>query len=502
MATAALIGVYSGGFPNWINNSSSVVTWQNNSSATVQWRGQFQLVGSVTSNITVALTGVSSTGAVGTVTAALAESLSGVTGTGSVGSVTPNSAIAITQDAATGSVGTVTANQTYSISNVTGTGAVGSVTAAPNIPLTQVSATGAVGSVSPAKTASLSQVSATGAVGTVTAALSAGVSQVVTTGSVGNVPGGDSDALTGVSATGSVGSVSPSWTVALTNVTGTGAVGTVTASFSIGISQVSATGAVGTVTYFSYVSVALTGVSATGSAGTVTSGNAQAITGVVATGTVGTVSASIYPLIYDSIYNVVNANEIVYPDVEWTRNQGYGYAQTVSQTPFYQGPPTWVPQVLVANLGDPIPPVYVDVPSVVGLKPYDATVALQQIGLTAGSPSYTPSNTVPNGLVISQDKTAGLSVLFGTVVNMVVSMGPPMPNQYNPATVVVPDYTGVTLDAAKVSMINLNLMTGPIIYAASNTIAVNSVISQLPLAGSTVSQGSTVTLTVSMGTHA
>ena len=157
---------------------------------------------------------------------------------------------------------------------------------------------------------------------------------------------------------------------------------------------------------------------------------------------------------------------------------------------------------MVANLGAPIPPVYVVVPLVVGLKPYDATVALQQIGLTAGSPSYTPSNTVPNGLVISQDQTAGLSVPFGTVVNMVVSIGPPVPNQYNPATVVVPNYVGSTLDAAKVSMINNNLMTAPIIYANSNTIPVNSVISQLPLAGSTVAQGSTVTLTVSMGTHA
>ena len=85
MATAALIGVYSGGYPNWTNNSSSVVSWQNNSLATVQWRGQFQLVGSVTSNITVALTGVSGAGAVGTVTAALSETLSGVSASGSVG---------------------------------------------------------------------------------------------------------------------------------------------------------------------------------------------------------------------------------------------------------------------------------------------------------------------------------------------------------------------------------------------------------------------------------
>ena len=501
MATAALLGVYSGGFPNWTNNSSSVVTWQNNSLATVQWRGQFQLVGSVTSNITVALTGVSATGAVGSVTAALSASISQVSGTGSVGSVSPSISAALTQDSATGAVGTVTANSSVAITNVTGTGSVGSVTANFSVAVTQVNATGAVGSVSPAKTVAITQVAATGAVGTVTAALSAGVSQVVTTGSVGSVPGGDSDALTGVSATGSVGTVSPSWTVAITGVTGTGNVGTVTAAPNFGITQVSATGAVGTVTYASFVDVAITGVSGTGAVGTPIGSNALAVTGVYATGSVGSVSAVIYPLIYDTIYNVVNANQIVYPDVEWTRNAGYAYAETVSQTPFYQGNPNWVPQVLVANLGDPIPPVYAVVPSVVGLKPYDATVSIQQVGLTAGSPSYVSSNTVPNGLVISQDQTAGLSVPFGTVVNMVVSIGPPVPNQYNPATVVVPNYVGSTLDAAKISMINNNLMTAPIIYANSNTIPVNSVISQLPLAGSTVAQGSTVTLTVSMGTH-
>lgn len=499
MATAALIGVYSGGYPNWVNNSSSVVSWQNNSSATVIWQGEFQLVGTVTSNITIALTGVSATGSVGSVTAALSAAISNVTGTGSVGSVSVSHSNALTQDAATGSVGTVTSNPTLSISNVTGTSSVGSVVAAPQIALTQVSATGSVGTVSFVSTVPLTQDAATGSVGTVTATQSIGVTQVNATGSVGNVPGGDAEALTGVSATGSVGSVSVSKTASLINVTGTGVLGTVTAAPNFALSGVSASGAVGTVTYASFVAVPITGVSATGSVGTVTSEYAQVISGVVGSGAVGSVNATIYPLIWDSIYNVVNANEIVYPDVEWTRNAGYAYQQTVSQTPFYVGPPTWVPQVLIANLGDPIPATTTIVPSVVGLKPYDATVILQQAGLTAGSPTYLSSNTIPNGQVISQDTTPGLTVPFGTTVNMVVSIGPPVPNQYNPATVVVPDFVGMTLDAAKISMTNLNLMTGPIIYAISPTIAVNSVSVQLPTAGTVVPQWSTITLTVSMG---
>jgi len=62
----------------------------------------------LSTDVTVALTGVSGTGGLGTLAVALAIGLSGLAGTGGVGTALPQTTVAITGSAATGSVGTVT----------------------------------------------------------------------------------------------------------------------------------------------------------------------------------------------------------------------------------------------------------------------------------------------------------------------------------------------------------------------------------------------------------
>ena len=81
---------------------------------------------------------------------------------------------------------------------------------------------------------------------------------------------------------------------------------------------------------------------------------------------------------------------------------------------------------LVVSLGVEPPPV--TVPYVVNLPQADAEAAIEAVvGLTVGTVSTSYHDTVPDGLVISQDPAGNESVPFGSSVNIVVSLGPPPP---------------------------------------------------------------------------
>lgn len=263
------------------------------------------------SNVTRALTGVTSTGAVGTVgvTKSGSAALTGVQATGAVGTVTSSVVVsrALTGVAATGEVGSVGVTQSGSavLTGTQATGAVGNVTRRVDSTkdLTGVQATGQVGTVTASVGASraLTGVEGTGAVGSVgvTQSGSAALTGTEGTGQIGSVgvTQSGSAALTGTEATGQVGSVTPSVSVsrALTGVEGTGAVGStgVSVSATRALTGIEATGAVGTVTTGADVTIALTGVQATGQVGTVafTQSGSAALTGVQATGEVGSVTA-------------------------------------------------------------------------------------------------------------------------------------------------------------------------------------------------------------------
>jgi hypothetical protein len=102
------------------------------------------------------------------------------------------------------------------------------------------------------------------------------------------------------------------------------------------------------------------------------------------------------------------------------------------------------------------------------------------------------SATVPAGSVISQDPVAGTSVAAGSAVDLTVSTGP--------ASVSVPDVVGLTQSAATTAITNAGLVVGTVTQQASATVPAGSVISQDPVAGTSVAAGSAVDLTVSSGT--
>lgn len=209
--------------------------------------------------------------------------LSGVTGTGSTGTLTPSDSAPLTATTSTGSVGTVTPALSVAVVGVSGTGSVGTLIPALSIGLTGSTGTGSAGTLAPATVVSLSGVTGTGSVGSVSAASpgSAALTGVTGTGSVGTVLPSSVVAQTGISATGSAGTVGPANTDGATGNTGTGSAGTTGVSTVVALSGTTGTGSAGTVSVQSSdVTLALSGVSAAGSVGSVAaSGGNAASTG-------------------------------------------------------------------------------------------------------------------------------------------------------------------------------------------------------------------------------
>jgi beta-lactam-binding protein with PASTA domain len=132
----------------------------------------------------------------------------------------------------------------------------------------------------------------------------------------------------------------------------------------------------------------------------------------------------------------------------------------------------------------------VSVPNVVGLTQAGATSALTGAGLTVGTVSTASSATVPSGSVISENPLAGTNVGYGSAVNLTVSTGPP---------VSVPNVVGLTQAGATGALTGAGLTVGTVSTASSATVPSGSVISENPLAGTGVTSGSAVNLTISTG---
>jgi len=136
-------------------------------------------------------------------------------------------------------------------------------------------------------------------------------------------------------------------------------------------------------------------------------------------------------------------------------------------------------------------PCAVEVPNVVGQAQAAAQAAIAAAGLTS-SVSLACSDTVPAGNVISQSPAGGSLVAPGSTVGLVVSSGP------CPVLVTVPDVVGVELDAALNALVAAGLLVETVEVCDDN-IPAGEVISQNPVAGTAVTEGSTVNLVVSSG---
>ena len=136
-------------------------------------------------------------------------------------------------------------------------------------------------------------------------------------------------------------------------------------------------------------------------------------------------------------------------------------------------------------------PSLVTVPNVVGQTQALAQGSVTSAGLTNGPVSTANHATIPAGSVISQVPAAGIQVVPGTAVSLVVSLGP--------ALVAVPNVVGQTQTIAQGAITAAGLVNGPVSTANHATIPAGSVISQTPVAGLNVAPGTSVSLVVSLG---
>ena len=133
----------------------------------------------------------------------------------------------------------------------------------------------------------------------------------------------------------------------------------------------------------------------------------------------------------------------------------------------------------------------VAVPNLEGLTQDAATTTITGAKLTLGTVTQQTSSTVDTGKVASQDPASGSSLAEGSPVNLVISSGPQM--------VTVPAVDGLTQAEATTAITGATLKVGIVTPHNSDTVATGSVISQDPAKGSSVAQGSPVNLVISSG---
>jgi beta-lactam-binding protein with PASTA domain len=120
------------------------------------------------------------------------------------------------------------------------------------------------------------------------------------------------------------------------------------------------------------------------------------------------------------------------------------------------------------------------VPNVLKLTQAAALTQLKQADLTLGTVTKKPSATAALGTIIETKPAAGAKANLGLAIDVVVSGGPP---------VVVPNLSGITVQAAKAQLLQLGLApTSPVCSD------IDRVSNQVPVASTQVSKGDTVSL--------
>ena len=141
--------------------------------------------------------------------------------------------------------------------------------------------------------------------------------------------------------------------------------------------------------------------------------------------------------------------------------------------------------IAVGNAGEIV------VPAVVGLTQSAATTSIVGAGLTVGTVVSAHSATVSAGSVMAQNPVAGVTAAPESAVDLIVSLGP--------ASVSVPNVVGQPQSTASSTIGAAGLIVGAVTTTTSVTVPNGSVISQSPVAGTSVAQGTTVSLVISLG---
>ena len=133
----------------------------------------------------------------------------------------------------------------------------------------------------------------------------------------------------------------------------------------------------------------------------------------------------------------------------------------------------------------------VTVPDVTGQTQSAATTVLAGAGLGLGNITQEYSASVSAGRVASQSPQASLQAEAGSLVDLVLSLGP--------QPIDVPNVVGLSQTDATTAITGAGFTVGQITETASDTIPAGSVISQSPAAGTMAVPNSLINLTISSG---
>ncbi|MEY8402328.1 Stk1 family PASTA domain-containing Ser/Thr kinase [Oscillospiraceae bacterium 44-34] len=129
-----------------------------------------------------------------------------------------------------------------------------------------------------------------------------------------------------------------------------------------------------------------------------------------------------------------------------------------------------------------------------GMNYMDASTALKNIGLRPSVPEYENHETIEQGFIISYTPMEGVDVPPGTEVKILISKGP----EDKPFR--MPKLVGMTKARALTEIDNCNLAQGNVEQEAyDDEIEEGKVISQYPLEGTDVTEGTEVNLVISKG---
>jgi len=148
--------------------------------------------------------------------------------------------------------------------------------------------------------------------------------------------------------------------------------------------------------------------------------------------------------------------------------------------------------VLEKKKGNVLVPYVIDMINDQMLIP--VTAAIVNAGLKVGTVTYENHDTIPSGRVLSQSPEGGTYAAPGSSINLVISKG-----HATDSDVTVPDVTGMTEAGAITAITAAGFTIGTVTYENHDTIPSGRVISQSPAAGTSVVQGTTITLRVSSG---
>ena len=135
-----------------------------------------------------------------------------------------------------------------------------------------------------------------------------------------------------------------------------------------------------------------------------------------------------------------------------------------------------------------------EVPSVVGKTLNNARITLETYKYVVNEVIEQIDEEVPKGSVISQNPVAGTQLPAGSLVNLVVSKGSEKDASRDSLNL-----TGMSLEAARQTLAELELVEGNVKYENSDTVPADCIISQDPPVGRSLEKGAVVNMVVSNG---